>query len=613
MTVTLRRCRAGALVAVLGAALLAPMASTPVEAAGASRAPTATRTVPTDRSFSVATYNIRHALSDAVAVSDVEKLADAGADVISMQEMGSGRRRSALRARLVDCASCGYGAAMPTGAGPGEIPILFRRSEMRYLGKGIQKVSSATYVGPNGAGPSTMGPKYLNYVELQHRATGQVLYVINSHSVPSVQARDGGPNYRNRKRVQLYRQHMAGLRALVARLSPTGAEVIATGDLNVNYRRDRVRQDTAFPYFNMRKVGMSASFKALGTPAAGTHLGRSGGGTRLIDYVAATTHPAVTPTRQRILMGYRSDHRPLLVTYGVAAAPGTATGVTAEPLERAARVSWTPAPDNGAPVTSYVVTSVPDGPTVTVPGTATAATVTGLTAGSTYSFVVRARSRLGSGPDSAESPTVTPFAVPPRTRITAGPRNGAFVTSGRALFRYTSDVARSSFSCEVDHERRACGAGSSALANLSQDTHTFSVTATDPSGDVDSSPATRSWTVPLDSRDLARSPRWSLHNGRSYYTGAYVTTTRRGATLRRAVVDTKALALVATTGPRHGSVRVYLGSKLLKRISLDSSVLHRRRVLPVAQFAEPVSGNVRVIVASAGRTVRVEGLGAARD
>ncbi len=71
------------------------------------------------------------------------------------------------------------------------------------------------------------------------------------------------------------------------------------------------------------------------------------------------------------------------------------------------------------------------------------------------------------------------------------------------------------------------------------------------------------------------------------------------------------LALVATTGPGHGVVKVFLGTTLLKRVDLASTTLVRSQVLPVAQFTTGRSGRVRVVVASADKTVRVEGLGVA--
>lgn len=603
------RLHRGPLGAVAALCLLAPLAPTMLwqPATGAEAGTAAAE----DSTFSVATYNIRHALSDSVAVADIEKLADAGADVISLQEMGSAQRRDAVRARMINCVTCEFGAAMPNGAGPGEIPILFRRAEFQYLGKGIEKISDATYVGPDGAGPSTIGPKYLNYVELQHRATGQVVYVVNNHTVPSVQASDGGPNYDHPERLDLYRQHMSSLRGMVSRLAAEtpGAEVLATGDLNVNYRSDSVRQDAIFPYANMKRVDMFASYRSLGKPAIGTQINRNGNDTRLIDYVAATTNPTFTPTGQKILTGYESDHRPLVVTFGVVGAPGSPTDVTAEPLERSARVSWAPAPANGTPVTEYTVTAVQSGAQVTVSGDARAATVPGLSVGENYSFVVSATSRVGTGPASVESAGVTPYAVPPRTTIVGGPADGAFVTSSSALFRYASDVAGSSFACTIDGEGRSCGTGSIELDSLKEGTHRFEVAATDPDGDVDATPAGRSWTVPLDARRLARTDNWSLRYGQRYYTGAYAQATRHGAVLSRKVTGARSLALVATTGPEHGTVRVYLDSTLLKRIPLSSSTLRRTRVLPIAHLYEPVTGKVRVVVASSGRTVRIEGLG----
>ena len=266
----------------------------------------------------IATYNIRHALSDAVAVSDIKTLADAGVGVIGLQEMGSRSRRDAVRKRLVDCSECEFDAFMPDGTGPSEVPILYRSANFRLLSTGSRKVSDATYVGRRGAGPSRITAKYLNYVQLRHRITGQEMYVINSHTVASVQARDGGPDHRYPKRLQLYRQHMNGLKALITKFKETGAAVFTTGDFNVNYRRDSVLQSKRFPYYSMRQVRVFASYKFLGIPEQGTHRRRSStNDARLIDYVSSLRHAAVVPKAQTILQEYRSDHRPVRVRYAI--------------------------------------------------------------------------------------------------------------------------------------------------------------------------------------------------------------------------------------------------------------------------------------------------------
>jgi len=560
----------------------------------------------------IATYNIRHALSDSVAVADVKRLAEAGADVIGLQEMGSRIRRNAVAAQLVDCSSCQFGAFMPTGAGPGELPIFYRATELERVSEGTLKVSDATYVGPSGAGPSTIAPKYLTYVQLRHRTTGQDMYIINNHAVASVQGPDGGPNYAHPERLQLFRQHMDGLSSMIAGFKATGAAVFTTGDFNVNYRRDSVLQDKLFPYANMSPLGVFASYKFLGMPQTGTHLsGSSTNDTRLIDYVSGLNHAAVVPKTQQILTGYSSDHRPVLVRYDIASAPGAPTSVHAEPLDRSAAVSWAPAPDNGSEVTAYTVTAAPDGSPVTVSGDATSATVPGLTKGTSYKFTVRATNRIGTGPSSVESNPVIPVAVPPQTTITAGPSNSSFVTSPSAAFSYASSEPGSSFACSLDGTKRSCGSSSVSLSSLAQTTHMFSAAAQDGDGDVDASPATRWWTVPLDTTALTHSASWTQKSGSGYYMGTYSQTTKQGAGVSARLSGIRELVLVATKGRGHGTVKVYLGSTLLKRVSLDSSTLRTKQVLPIASFTSGQTGRVRIVVASTGKTVRVEGLGVA--
>ena len=74
-----------------------------------------------------------------------------------------------------------------------------------------------------------------------------------------------------------------------------------------------------------------------------------------------------------------------------------------------ASVTFTaPAFDGGSPITSYTVTSSPGG--ITASGSGSPLAVSGLTAGTAYTFTVRATNAIGTGAASAASNSVTAFA-----------------------------------------------------------------------------------------------------------------------------------------------------------------------------------------------------------
>jgi predicted phage tail protein len=96
-----------------------------------------------------------------------------------------------------------------------------------------------------------------------------------------------------------------------------------------------------------------------------------------------------------------------------ATVPGAPTNVTATAGNKSAKVSWTAPADGGSPITSYTVTAYVGSTvqkTVTVTGTppATSVNVSGLTNGTTYTFVVSATNAVGTGAASGPSNPVTP-------------------------------------------------------------------------------------------------------------------------------------------------------------------------------------------------------------
>jgi hypothetical protein len=135
------------------------------------------------------------------------------------------------------------------------------------------------------------------------------------------------------------------------------------------------------------------------------------------------------------------------------AVPGAPTGVNATGGNAQATVTWqAPSSNGGSPITGYTVTASPGGAQVSVGAGSLSATVTGLTNGTAYTFVVAAQNAQGFGPASAPSNPVVPATVPaaPTQVVATATEGGASVSwsapqndGGAALtgYRLTSNPA----------------------------------------------------------------------------------------------------------------------------------------------------------------------------
>jgi hypothetical protein len=100
---------------------------------------------------------------------------------------------------------------------------------------------------------------------------------------------------------------------------------------------------------------------------------------------------------------------------------------------------------------------------------------------------------------------------PPETTITAAP--SALSANPNPSFSFTADEAGSTFECSLDGGSLASCGSPASLSGLGDGAHTFSVSATDASGNTDASPAIHAWTID------ATGPNVSLADPGAYVRG----------------------------------------------------------------------------------------------
>jgi uncharacterized delta-60 repeat protein len=110
-----------------------------------------------------------------------------------------------------------------------------------------------------------------------------------------------------------------------------------------------------------------------------------------------------------------------------------------------------------------------------------------------HTFEVRAIDPAGNPDPSPASHGFTVDTTPPQTTTTGGP--SGTTKDDTPTFTFSSSEAGSTFECRVDGSALSSCTSPHTTASLSQGSHTFYVQATDSAGNVDPTPAPRSFTV----------------------------------------------------------------------------------------------------------------------
>ncbi|MGF7238514.1 MAG: putative Ig domain-containing protein [Frankia sp.] len=171
------------------------------------------------------------------------------------------------------------------------------------------------------------------------------------------------------------------------------------------------------------EIGTTAEQQA-GTPitllpcATGVTVGCfsvNGNGTLAIASMPA--HTVATTSVTVVTLGVAAA-----ASYVYASAPAAPAAPTATAGIASATVTWTAPATNGSPLTGYTVTPYLGGVAqtpVSFDASTTTRTLSALTPGGSYTFTVAAQNAFGTGPASAASAAVVPYAVPAAPTITA--------------------------------------------------------------------------------------------------------------------------------------------------------------------------------------------------
>jgi endonuclease/exonuclease/phosphatase family protein len=266
---------------------------------GAAAATTATAARAASSTFRVATANIYSGLSDADFLHDLRAVGER-AELIGLQEVHD---RGAL---IREWASAnGYQAWIPDAAWAKEPTVLAKRSEFQRLEQ------DAIFVCDSAGEGTPPPPRWIVWAKYRHLPSGRNLVHVNTH--PNSHIDDAGHPY-DLPRTRDAEDHFARILQLV-RNKAGEAQVVVTGDFNVDYVDDKRVQYGKFPYTVLEErqgalPGLRSSYSRVGLPTLGTH------GNRRIDYVYAWVRTPETRVmdleEHYVLTGQKSDHDALV-------------------------------------------------------------------------------------------------------------------------------------------------------------------------------------------------------------------------------------------------------------------------------------------------------------
>lgn len=159
--------------------------------------------------------------------------------------------------------------------------------------------------------------RFVSRVDLRHRATGHLLSVLNTHVTARIESRVRPGHWRDASGYERALRHFAELARLWSELP--GRWSVGTADLNFDFRAESRIRPRGGPTDRLDGLARS-NWQALGTDDIDwTVISPVDGAPVLFDYVYAGRQAVergwMAFRDQRVLEGFASDHRPLLVRF----------------------------------------------------------------------------------------------------------------------------------------------------------------------------------------------------------------------------------------------------------------------------------------------------------
>ena len=248
----------------------------------------------------VASMNVFRKLSAAQAHRDIRSLTRrSGVDVVGWQEAERwGPALQSLRGWAT--------RTFPLGKGRSELAVSWRSGKFRLV-DARQRLVAYGVGSQDGRYP--FGNRLVVVVTLEHRATGRLLTVINTHLPQAIEDLDRLGRWRPTINAFRARNQLERI-APIWRSAP-GRWVVGTGDYNFDAGADARLRPVGGPRRVLARTAVS-SYQALGTDVAPTFPENG----RHIDYVFldhdAAAQGLMKFTGHRVLRGFNSDHQPLV-------------------------------------------------------------------------------------------------------------------------------------------------------------------------------------------------------------------------------------------------------------------------------------------------------------